>query len=393
MSFVKKVKPHEFNIWPDKKQLLGKIDIELTERCNNNCMHCFINQPEHDFETKKKEISKDFIKRILTEAANLGFLSVRFTGGEPLLRDDFIELYLFARRLGMQVILFTNARLITEKLAELFAKYPLGHVIEVSVYGMTQESYDHVVQHDGAFAEFRRGIDILLKHKVPFIVKGTKFRFLPDEQELFEEWANTIPSMDSMLKYAMIFDLRARRDDPLKNTSIKKLRLTPEEIVGMLTRDPLFLKGMGHFCARFIGPSGEKLFNCGAGQHTVCVDAYGTAQLCLLLRSPGTVVNLHEISLKKTLTELFPAMLEIKATNPDYLHRCARCFLKGLCEQCPAKSWMEYGTLDTPVEYLCEVAHAQARFLGLLQDDEHAWEVDDWKVRVDRFVSMHVPAV
>ena len=54
MSFVKKVKPHEFNIWPDKKQLLGKIDIELTERCNNNCMHCFINQPEHDFETKKK---------------------------------------------------------------------------------------------------------------------------------------------------------------------------------------------------------------------------------------------------------------------------------------------------------------------------------------------------
>ena len=388
MSFVKKVKPHEFNIWPGKKHLLGHIDIELTERCNNNCIHCYINQPELDSNTYNREISHDFIKRILTESAKLGFLTVRFTGGEPLLRQDFEELYLFTRRLGMQVILFTNARLITENIAELLAKYPPGHDVEISVYGMTPESYDRVVQHVGAFAEFRLGIDMLLKHKVPFIVKGIKLRFLKDEQEVFEAWTNTIPSMHSTPTYSFNYDLRARRDDPIKNAFIKKLRLTPEESVDMLTRDPLFLKGMVHFFSRFLCPSDDKLFNCGVG-HGVCVDAYGYAQLCLLLRSPETVVNLHEVSLKRALTEIFPTTLEIKASNPDYLRRCARCFLKGFCEQCPAKSWMEYGTLDTPVEYLCEVAHAKARFLGLLQDDEHAWEVDDWKVRVDRFVSMH----
>jgi sulfatase maturation enzyme AslB (radical SAM superfamily) len=61
----------------------------------------------------------------------------------------------------------------------------------------------------------------------------------------------------------------------------------------------------------------------------------------------------------------------MRARNPEYLRRCARCFLKGFCEQCPAKSWSEHGNLDTPVEYLCEVAHAQARYMGWLADNAH----------------------
>jgi hypothetical protein len=75
----------------------------------------------------------------------------------------------------------------------------------------------------------------------------------------------------------------------------------------------------------------------------------------------------------------------MRATHPDYLARCARCFLKGLCDQCPAKSWMEHGTLDTPVEYLCAVAHAKARHLGLLAEGENAWDVADWREQIDRF--------
>jgi hypothetical protein len=75
----------------------------------------------------------------------------------------------------------------------------------------------------------------------------------------------------------------------------------------------------------------------------------------------------------------------MKAANPDYLRRCARCYLKSMCEQCPARSWMEHGTLDTPVEYLCDIAHAQARYLGLLTDGERSWELTDWRDRVSRF--------
>ena len=188
----------------------------------------------------------------------------------------------------------------------------------------------------------------------------------------------------------MNFDLRSRRDNPEKSIRIAKLRASPEETVAMLSRNPLYLKNMGQFCGRFMGPPGDKLFSCGAG-HGTCIDAYGKAQLCLPLRDPATVHDLRcdgaGASLRHALTEFFPRLRELRATNPEYLSRCARCFLKGLCEQCPAKSWMENGTLDTPVEYLCGVAHAQARYLGLVADRENAWEVENGRERIERFAA------
>lgn len=51
----------------------------------------------------------------------------------------------------------------------------------------------------------------------------------------------------------------------------------------------------------------------------------------------------------------------------------------------PAKSWVEHGTLDTPVEYFFGIAHAQARYLGLLEKDEMTWEIDDWRERIRKF--------
>ncbi|NIN63175.1 MAG: radical SAM protein, partial [Anaerolineae bacterium] len=89
------------------------LDIELTERCNNNCAHCCINLPADDESAMARELSTEEFTGILREAASLSHLAVRFTGGEPLLRNDFVDLYLTARQLGMDVLLFTNATLIT----------------------------------------------------------------------------------------------------------------------------------------------------------------------------------------------------------------------------------------------------------------------------------------
>jgi len=139
------------------------------------------------------------------------------------------------------------------------------------------------------------------------------------------------------------------------------------------------------FCYRFMGPTGDKLFSCGAGIGGACVDSYGQLQICMDLRHPDTVYDLKKGSLKQAMSSFFPAVREMKATHPDYLARCAHCFLKGLCEQCPGKSWTEHGTLDTPVEYLCEIAHVQAKQLGLLQEKEKAWDAEDWRDRIQKF--------
>lgn len=388
MGYVSRQQPGELRRSSGKLTSFGKIDIELTERCNNNCVHCYINLPAGDVAAATREMETGFVREILRQAADLGFLTVRFTGGEPTLRSDFADLYLYARRLGMQVNLYTNARLITPDLAALMVRYPPGGVVEISVYGMSATTYDRIARCPGAFEEFRRGVDLLAANKVPFIIKGPKLPFLREEQAAFEAWASTLPAMDRMPAYSMNFDLRARRDDPGKNKSIDNLRVTPEETVAMLSREPDYFAEMARFCSAFLGPPGDKLFHCGAG-HSLCIDAYGRAQACLPLRHPDFSVDLHESTLRSAIEERFPALLDARATNPEYLRRCANCFLKSLCDQCPAKSWAEHGTLDTPVEYLCEVTHAQARQLGLLHESEHGWEVVEWKERVERFVNIH----
>ncbi len=182
----------------------------------------------------------------------------------------------------------------------------------------------------------------------------------------------------------MSYDLRGHRDSEVKNKHIKNLRLAPPEVISLLDQNrTLYFKEMQTFCSQFIGPPAQRLFSCGAGSSSGCVSADGYFQPCLLLRHPQTIYNLKNGSLRGALTRFFPEVRKIKALHSDYLDRCARCFLKGLCEQCPAKSWMEHGTLDTPVNYLCEIAHAQAQYLGLLNGNENAWEVSDWKDRIN----------
>ncbi|MDD4940505.1 MAG: radical SAM protein [Candidatus Omnitrophica bacterium] len=372
-------------LWKQSAPALSRLDIELTERCNNNCIHCYINLPANDAAAKRKELSTDAFKKILREAVSLGCMSVRFTGGEPLLRRDFEELYLYARMSGLKVTIFTNGTLITSRLAGLWSRVPPLERIEVSVYGMKKKSYESVTRTVGSYESAWRGIRLLKKSKVPFIVKNALLPGNIEEQKAFDAWARKIPWMDRSPGYAMFYYLRARRYDGRKNDRIRSLRLSPEKGLEVLTRNKArYIREMKDFCSKFMRPSGDTLFSCGAGCGG-CVDACGKFQPCMMVRHPDTVYDLKKGSLKRALEVFFPKLRKMKAANPEYLKRCAVCFLHGLCEQCPGQSWMEHGTLDTPVEYQCRVAHAQARYLGLIGKNERAWEVKDWQKRIDDF--------
>lgn len=385
-SYILRVKAPNLDIWKNKRPLLAHLDMELTERCNNNCIHCYINQPVGDSKLKEKELNTEEIKAILIEAARLGCMSVRFSGGEPLLREDFNELYVFTRKLGLKVILFTNAALITPHLAKLFYEIPLLKKIEVSVYGLTKMSYESVTQVPGSFEAAFRGINLLLENKIPFIVKSAYLP--PNKKEMFDfdRWSATIKWMEARPSYAMFFDLRCRRDLKDKNDAIKKLRVSAREGIEIISkRNANYSIEMDRFCSKFMRPPGNKLFSCGAGIRSGCVDAYGKLQLCMMLRHPDTVYDLKKGTIENALKNYFPMAREQTALNPTYLARCAKCFLKGLCNQCPAKSWMEHGSLDRPVEYHCELAHAQAKYLGFLKNGEKAWEIRDWEKRLVSF--------
>ncbi len=366
-------------LWKGKGPLLNRIDIELTERCNNKCIHCYINLPVNDPIARENELTTEEIRSILIEAAALGASTVRFTGGEPLLREDFSELYVFSRKLGMKVILSTNATLIDDNIAGLFAKIPPKENVEISFYGMQKQTYESITRNEGSFEAARKGINNLLSKNIPFIVRQASLPQNRMEKQNFEKWVSTLTVMKRPVNYSAFFDLRGRRDAISKNNLIKKLRISPEDSLRYIFTD---LDDIKNLCAHFSRPPKDNLFPCGAGIARASVDAYGYFQSCLLLRHPKTVYHLGSGSMYAALTHFFPKIRKLKATNPDYLFRCAKCFLYGLCDQCPAKSWMEHGTLDTPVEYLCEITHTLARHIGLLAPSEFAWETTDWRLRL-----------
>ena len=91
-----------FALWDKKRQQprsLYSFNIELTARCNNNCRHCYINLPADDAAAQAQELTIDEIAHIADQALEMGAVWVMLTGGEPLLRPDFAEIYLLLKRL------------------------------------------------------------------------------------------------------------------------------------------------------------------------------------------------------------------------------------------------------------------------------------------------------
>jgi radical SAM protein with 4Fe4S-binding SPASM domain len=364
-----------------KLNCLPKLTIELTERCNNKCQHCYINRPAEDPEAIDREMSTDFLKDLIGQAADLGCLDLRISGGEPLIRDDFPELYVFSRNLGFQIIINTNARLISADLAALFKELPPGKPIGITTYGMRAVSYDKASGVQGSYEEFYQGIERLRKGNIDF---GLQMAVLPDNMEdvkAYEEWVENNLKGKQTPVFVNNFYQRARWDDPAKNSFIQKLRYEPNEVIELISHDDNYENEMRNFCKRYTGVYSDRLFECGFGE-AVNVDAYGFAQGCQLLRHPDMHYDLRAVTLAEVFFSHLPALLGKRATNRDFLNRCARCCLRGLCLQCPAHSWMEHGTLDTPVTYQCQIAHAIARKLGLLGAKENGWEIIDWHSRL-----------
>lgn len=383
-SYVRKVPSGRDGLWASGGPPLARLDIELTERCDNDCLHCSVNLPAGDAEARAREWTAGRWKALLDEAAALGALVVRLTGGEPLLRDDFGEIYLHARGLGLRVMLFTNATLVTPRLARLLRDVPPLEAVEVSVYGLTEGTYEAVTRSPGSFAAFRRGFELLRGHGVPLVVKGAVLPPTRHEMDAFEAWAAGLGGSAARPSFAQLFDLRSRRDGD-KNALIAGLRIGGDEFVALARRHgEAAVEEWREYCARACGPRGDRLFTCLPAGGSAAIDPYGRLQYCLGLRHPATVLDLDAASLRTAVADFLPRVRAMRAADPAYLERCGRCFLKGLCEQCPAKSWAEHGTLDTPVEYFCGLAHAQAAAAGLLGPGEKAWTVADGEERAGR---------
>jgi len=165
--------------------------IETTYRCNLNCVHCYVNQPAGSREERERELSLERLKQLIDEMVAEGTLFVLFTGGEVLVRRDFPELYLYARAQGLLVTIFTNGTLVTERIADLFAEHR-PEKIEISLYGMTRETYDRVTRVPGSFDKCMEGIQRLVDRGIPLSLKTMALAWNQHEIQAMDAYAKSL---------------------------------------------------------------------------------------------------------------------------------------------------------------------------------------------------------
>ncbi len=342
---------------------LESLTLELTERCNLNCVHCYINLHENDNLASKKEVSLYLWQQILLDGYKLGCRQLKITGGEPLLRPDFIPLYTFAHKLGFSLSIATNATLVNPRVVRCLLKYPPSQIY-ISIYGWDELSYDLHTRTTGSFNRFLRGVRLLSNACLPVQFRIPPSRNLVENRHLIRSFSLKL-SPTSDIDVGWYLTKRARPDE-YQSRRILEYRLSPSQAADILIGNGIPSRKEHPTLVNKSCNSQIRLFACKAG-NVMSIDAYGMLQLCIEMRHPSTLFNLLEHTLRDALAVHVPNMKSLVVTNRRYLQRCAVCKIRSLCYQCPGCSYSEDGSLDNPVDYICQVAHCSASKIGMLK--------------------------
>lgn len=137
------------------------VHWELTNRCNENCIHCLRDT------RRVKELPLREIKDILLQLKKEGCFVVTFSGGEPFLRKDFSDILEFVRQHQFKIRILTNGTLINLKNIRLLNKIK-PKLVQVSIYGATPKMHDSITRLKGSFAKSMNAVRLLEKYKIPF---------------------------------------------------------------------------------------------------------------------------------------------------------------------------------------------------------------------------------
>jgi radical SAM protein with 4Fe4S-binding SPASM domain len=341
---------NEFSELVHTKAAAGRLPIngtlEITHRCNLRCIHCYCDRP-----VSKEEISLAETCKIIDEMAASGCLWLLITGGEPLLRPDFLDIYLHAKKRGLIVTLFTNGTLLTPQVADALQEYP-PFAVEISIYGATRETCEKITRVAGSFDRCKKGIDLLLKRGVPLKLKTMLMTL--NQHELWD-----------MKKYAQNRGMTFKFD-PFLNPKLNgsqnpcRLRLSPKDVLFFDMDDKERAAAWREFCERPPKPVyTEALYACSAGRSSFHITPQGELNICLLVPQPAYDLKIG--SFGEGWRDAIPRVLTQTRSQEG---SCGNCELKMLCANCSGWAALECGDPEKPVPWLCDVAHLRARTFG-----------------------------
>jgi radical SAM protein with 4Fe4S-binding SPASM domain len=324
--------------------------IELTDRCNFNCVHCYINQPASSRSIRNSELTTNQVKTIIDQLAQSGCLFLTMTGGEVFLRPDFLEIYNYARQAGILVTIFTNGSLITPQVADELSALP-PRMVEITLYGASRETYEKVTGVPGSYERCISAIKLLMERGIVVNLKTVVIDL-------------NLHEYDAVKALAEDLGVNFRHDGVmwprLSHGAQKDPHQIPiDEILLLDHRTDLQKDEWESIVTNFSGkPSrSDNSFTCGAGVVNFHIDSKGMLSNCTMYRSVS--YNVLELG----FNEAFRRIGELRTLKRQQDTKCRTCTLGGLCQQCPAWSQAVHGDDESPVDFLCALAHRRAELI------------------------------
>ncbi len=334
--------------------------FELTSRCTLDCKMCYIHKKEQNRDTKAKEKPTQWWLDLAEKAKDSGMLLLLLTGGEPMLREDFDEIYLACKKMGLLVTINTNATLIDEKKIQLFKENPPQRV-NISLYGTSKETYGNLCGVPEAYDKVVWAIKSLKEAGINIKINYTVTPYNKDDAIGASDFAQELGVPIQTVTY-MFPPLRAcascgeavrlSHEDAAKVMfNLQKHRLG-DEFDKFLEYKKKNKKTPDYFddCDK----EGERI-GCRAGSTTFWVTWDGKMTPCGMMVEPvAQVDDGFEVAWQKIRKEREAIILPSE---------CTACEHKSYCDVCAAVTYAETGRFDGLPTYACEKAKAYAKLI------------------------------
>ena len=325
--------------------------IELTARCNLHCVHCYIKDSCSVNSTAVSELTHRELEQIIDQISDEGCLWLLLTGGEPLCRDDFLSLYAYAKRKGLLITLFTNGTLLTRSVVDYLAEWPPS-LIEVTMYGSTQATYEAVTRVPGSFSRCMNGIEMLLDRKLPLKLKSMVLTLNHHDVAALRAYALSIG-----VDFRIDTSVNPMLDGNMEPT---RFRLTPEAAIELEFADEKRSQALLTVSEALWGAPTrpDALYYCGAGLDGFHIDFQGNLSVCIMSRQPNW--DLRRGTFRQGWFDFIPRVIsQLRQTRTP----CQDCEIHAFCEQCPGWGQLERGDSEKPVEFLCRAAKLRGHFV------------------------------
>jgi radical SAM protein with 4Fe4S-binding SPASM domain len=144
----------------DKPHLMS-LQIEVTSKCNERCVHCYI-----PYENRTTDIDPELLYDVLDQCKTMGVLDLTLSGGEPMLHKNFSEFLRKCKEYDFSVNILSNLTLLNDEIIAEMKANRLSSV-QVSLYSMNPEIHDGITQLKGSFEKTKANILKLIENDIP----------------------------------------------------------------------------------------------------------------------------------------------------------------------------------------------------------------------------------